>query len=834
MTVDTRSTQELLPWLVPLSEGIVVCKDSSLLACFEFTGVDYATVGDIERDVVSYAAERLMTLFRDLPVTLWWTVRRERTEDYPKGDIPDAVFKMMDDANRKTFETNAGFRNRHFFSVIHQPVTGTDSFISKVGAMSADGMKSWRAVIEACKATFFGTGALAWRASEIEAVLTEFEQKLEQISSVMADCQFVRLINQDMLGFLWAMSNPGLPMTPKLWNGRTFLDAYLSETPISVERGKLLFGDIAPTHVTAVSMKDWPESLAFGAFSTLTSLPVELVVSHCFRVQSTAETLKHIDSVKAVNDMLMYPLKAWVSGMLKRSGDGPTMNNPDPSRARASAEATAAKGAVNGGDVIFGYHNLTVLIIGRTEDEAENFTRHLLRMMHASPFIGAVRESIHLLSGFATTLPGNWTECRRWLTLSSANMVDIAPLEGVLLGERENEHLTKQLGKRCEAMTALPTDMNTPFYFNFHSGALGHTMVIGPSRTGKSVGMNFLLSQSRRYGDATRIVIFDRDYSCKIPTLLQGGDHMDLSSGQSIKLNPFMMIGDGEADRRFLVRWIEDRITARGAQVSAKDAKQISEAVEQMAALQDRNLCRLKTISTYLDTKLKLELAEWIEGGTYGTYFDNVEDSFDLSNFIAIEMGKIMEDPKIARAFMDYAFYRIMKRLQSQLVDGGSMAVTIIYLEEAGFLMSDEHFAAKLRDWLKTFAKLNALVILTTQSLEDMTEVSESQYAAIRDNILTRIFLPNPNAASAALRTFYSTRFALTDGVIDRIAHMRPRLDYLVVKPGVVRCVQIPLTAQQLAVCRSDTAAQRIFSKHYNTRAPGWEFGYINEVVEKL
>lgn len=834
MTADIRSTQELIPWLVPLSEGVVACKDGSLLACFEFTGVDYATAGDVERDVVGYAAERLMSLFRDLPVTLWWTVRRERTDDYPGGEVPDAVFRMMDDANRETFVANAGFKNRHFFSVILQPERGAGSFISKIGALSADGVSGWRAVSEAFKASYLGAGAFAWRASEIEATLRDYEQKLEQIGSVMADCRFVRLLSQDMLGFLWAMANPGLPMARKGWNGSTYLDALLSEGAIDVKRGHLEFGDVEPTYVTAVSMKDWPESLAFGAFSTLTSLPVELVVSHCFRVQSTAETIKIIDSVKAINDMLMYPLKAWLSGMAKRGGDGPTKNNPDPARARASAEATEAKGVLNGGEAIFGYHNLTVLIIGRTEEESESYTRQLLRMMHASPFIGAVRESVHLLAGFASTLPGNWTECRRWLTLSSTNMVDIAPLEGVLLGERENEHLTKQLGKRCEALTALPTDMNTPFYFNFHSGALGHTMVIGPSRTGKSVGMNFLLSQSRRYGDSTRIVIFDRDYSCKIPTLLQRGDHLDLSTGQGIHLNPFTMIGESEADRRFLSRWIEDRISARGTQVSAKDAKQISEAVQQMSALGNRDLCRLKTICTYLDSKLKLELAEWVEGGTYGAYFDNVEDTFELSNFVAIEMGKIMEDPKLARAFMDYAFYRIMKRLQGQLVDGAAMAVTIIYLEEAGFLMSDEHFAAKLRDWLKTFAKLNAFVILTTQSLEDMTEVSESQYAAIRDNILTRVFLPNPNAASDVLREFYSSRFALTNGVIDRIARMRPRLDYLVVQPGVVRCVQIPLDKRQLAVCRSDTAAQRIFNKHYNTRAPGWEFGYINEAVETL
>lgn len=830
MTTDVRSTQELLPWIAPITDGVVVCKDSSFLASFEFFGADADSVGEAEVFQVGQAVDRMMNALRDLPITIWWTLRREKTEDYPGEPMPDAISQMLDDEHRAQFLGQAAYVNRHFLSVIWMPEKSASGMFGKVGALMADGASLPVAIKTAVQSTYFGKGSFAWKAAEIERALLEFESKLEQIEHIIAALGAKRLRTSELLGFLWAQANPGKRMTPKLWDGNTYFDAALSEAPITVHRDVLQFGDTSTDtrYMTVTSMKTWPSYLAFNAFGTLMSLPTEMVISHCFRVMNKDATIKHIESVRRLNDTLKYSLKSWIASVANK-GSGLDDRNADPARIMAADEAREAMGVFNSGHAIFGYHTLAVTLIDEDLERVEESTRVLTRMFNSSPFTGTVRESMGALAAWATTLPGQWQECKRWLTLSSENATDLAPLMGVSRGQRMNDHFTAQLGKPCQALTVLPTDFNTPYYFNFHVGALGHALVIGPSRSGKSIGMNFLMSQYRKYGDHADILIFDKDASCRIPTLLQGGEHIDLrAGGEMIKLNPCLLATD-EQHWGFLAKWVEGLIASRGYAVTTEDAKQIYLAVRSMGENQNPMTHRLFTIRTQLTPELGMHLDEWVGAGQYAHYFDNEEDGFSLSQFACIEMGEVMREPRVARAFMDYAFYRLQRKLEDQRT--GNMRVTLVYVEECWFLLEDPYFAARLKDWLKTFAKLNAFLVLTTQSIEDLEGLPPAIFASVRDNIQTKIFLPNANALTEKLSEFYRKNFDLRPDLIHRIATAVPKQDYIIVQPEVSRKVRITLNQRQVAALRSDMAAQRVFARHYATKEPGWQAAYINELA---
>lgn len=829
MSGDVRSSQELLPWAVPITDRLVACKDSSFLATFEFQGADADTVGEADVYQVGQAADRMLSALRDLPVTIWWTVRRERTEDYPGEPMPDEISQMLDDDNREQFMSNAGLVNRHFLSVIWMPERNTASVFRKAGMLMAEGANVFKAAHFAIASTYFGQESFAWKAAELESAIVDFEAKLSQVEDILSSLQARRLGGQEFLGFLWAQANPGKRMKPKAWDGRTLLDAYLPERPITVYGDMMQFGDTSDDMVfaTLTSMKSWPDSLAFGAFNALTSLGCEMVISHCFRVMDTAASQKHIKSVKRINEVLKYSLQTWLVGTLLKGGQL-NENNADPARAQAAEEAKEALGELNAGNLIFGYHNISIMLIHNDEHVVAEMTRQMTRMFNASPFVGTVRESIGMVSAWATTLPGQWQECSRWLTLSSANMVDCAPLLGVASGQRMNHHLTEQLGRPCQALTVLPTDNNTPFYFNFHSGALGHTLVVGPSRTGKSIGMNFLISQFRKYGDAANIIIFDKDYSCRIPTLLQHGQHVDLQLSSTVKINP-MAMAKYEDCIPWLITWVEGLIASRGYAVTSEDIKAIAVAVTGTASNPSPHMHRLRTVRTMLPMHLGVHLDQWVNTGQFSAYFDNEEDSFDLGSFTCLEMGEIMKEPRVARAFMEYAFFRLMRSLKEQLT--GEMKVTMVYVEECWFLLEDEVFAARLKDWLKTFAKLNAFVVLTTQSAEDLEELPPSIFASIRDNIQTRIFLPNANILTEKLTNFYRRNFDLRPDLIQRIGTAIPKRDYIVVQPDVSRKVCISLSERQVSALRSDMPAQRIFNEVYAKKGPGWELEYIEAML---
>lgn len=834
-----RSSLELLPWLVPISDGLVICKDGAMLACYEITGLDLDSATSGQHLELAAAADRFAEVFRDQPVSFWWTVHRQKTEEYPQGQFPSMIAKWMDDEHRESFLAEGGYRNRHFVSVLWMPAKAAVGVLDRASLFIEEGLSPFRAAIEAIKASIVNRSSFAFRAAEISQAVREFEPLLERAEAAIYLNSPRRLRDEELLGFLWCCANPGQRMTPKAWDGKSLLDGYLPEQPITVYAEALGFGDgESRRYAAAISLKTPPtEGTQFSAFSGLLTMDCELTLSLVFRVASTKETEAHIATLKRINEAMLYPPTAYIAGAVRGGDMNPS--KMDQGRAEALAEIAQAKGEMAAGRVVFGWANATLVLYHSSGEDLSDRVRIALRGFHTGKFVGAVRETIHLTSAWASTLPGQWQECQRWMMLSSANMVDLAPLVGVRDGEIENEHLSRQMGSPQPCLTVLNTDYRTPFYFNFHSGGVGHTLVFGPSGSGKSVAMNFLISQFGRYA-GSRVMIFDKDYSCRIPTLLQGGVHVDLKPGARIRLNPLALCAEPR-HRAFLVSWVESLISSRGYRITTADSQKISAALGDMAARFDPSLIRLSGLATQLDGHLRDELAPWLKErpdggpeGSYADYFDHAEDELDLSRHLtAIEMNDVMRIPVVGRAFLDYAFYRL--RLLLEGAGDGRVFPTLIYIEEAWFLMQDEAFCDRLIDWLKTFRKLNASVVMATQSLEDVSGLSPRILAALRDNVLTRLYLPNGSALSEGVYDTYHRGMGLSADQIERIAHAVPREDYFVVKPGIARMVKLRLTPLQIAACRSDQRAQRTFERHYQPDRPldDWAEAYITDMLEE-
>ena len=838
-----RSSMELLPWMVPIAEGLILCKDGSLLACYEFVGIDLDGSGEDTQRELAAAADRFMDTFRDRPVSMWWTVHRQKTAEYPEGRFPSVVGQVLDDDNRAQFLNGGNYRNRHFLSVLWQPPVGASGVMDRVSAFVAEGLTPIRALIEGIKASVANRSSFAFRATEIDQAVGEFEPLLERAEGSLYLCAPRRLRGKELLGFLWACANPGQRMVPKGWDGQSLLDGWLPETPISHvadSNGVIAFGDNEERrYAAAISLRSPPkEGTAFAGFSGLLMIDCELTLSVLFRVMSTNEAEKHMAAVKRINETMRFPITAYLAGAMR----GGQMNDDkaDPARTEAVNEVLAARGEMTSGRSVFGNTNVSLVLYNEDRGVLEAVVKDTMRSLYAGKFVGAVRETLHLLSSWATTLPGQWGECQRWIVLSSQNAVDLAPLVGVHDGEFYNEHLTRQMGAPMPCLTALSTEYRTPFYLNLHSGGVGHALVLGPTGSGKSVGMNFLLSQWGRYPNS-RVLIFDKDYSCRIPTLLQGGKHIDLKPGARIRLNPLKLALQPE-HRPFVVSWIEGLISARGYKITTQDSQKIAQAVADLASPSrgDLSLIRLSGLATQLDSHLRDELTPWLrkevddESGSLSAYFDHEEDEIDLAGHMtAIEMNDVMRIPMVARAFLDYAFYRLRMLLEGAA--DGSVFPTVIYIEECWFLMQDDSFLDRLIDWLKTFRKLNCSVVMATQSLEDIASMSPRVLAALRDNVMTRIYLPNPSAMSESAYPMYRKGMGLTDGQISRIANATPREDYFVVKPGVARLVKMRLTPRQVSACRSDQLAQRTFERIYRPDAPveQWAPEYLNAMLEK-
>ena len=71
-------------------------------------------------------------------------------------------------------------------------------------------------------------------------------------------------------------------------------------------------------------------------------------------------------------------------------------------------------------------------------------------------------------------------------------------------------------------------------------------------------------------------------------------------------------------------------------------------------------------------------------------------------------MTALLDSPRLRTPALLYLFHRIDERL-----DGSP---TMILIDEAWKALDDPMFAARIRDWLKTLRKRNAMIGFATQS----------------------------------------------------------------------------------------------------------------------
>lgn len=810
-----RPISEILPWLTIYQDNLVLNKDGSVLVIYELDGVDIEGMTQVDIDSYAQVAENSFREMSDR-ITIWSTVHRRRKNKY----LDHAVFtneysKYIDDLWRYEIEAGQLFANCHYISILYTPRSGADGFFDRVSLFAKNGQPMPKAVFNAIKSTVKKSDSFAIEASRLEAEIASFSRLLDIFESGMDTFGLRKLGPDELRSFLHNTCSPATEGA-KLRASRiaTYLDTYLPDNHLRAHDDLLEFSHNDKKFIAALSVKDWPEGTYPGMLDDLLAAPTEITISQVFRFVDDSEAEAFISKKEKHNIASSKSIFAYVKeGITKEES-----SQINTGRLQLAADAQDALRELTAERKRFGYYNLTVLCYGDTKKEANESARQADKIMRRNSYV-SVRETLHLQSAWAGTIPGQWGELVRWHFVNIANLADLAHFRTIHTGSDTNHYLTEEMKTLHPSLTMLTTELATPFYFNFHVNDLAHTFIVGPSRNGKSTLINFLVSQFRKY-PKSNVFIFDKDYSVYIPTLMQGGSYVDLFGEKepAIKLNPLRFIND-KKHWTWIKNFIEILLSYRQVEITSEDDKTIQNAIEKMASMSDSSLQCLSALRMFLDERLSAELEIWCKGGQFGHFFDNVEDEFNLSSFVAIEMGGLLGNPLLAVAFLEYAFYSIFQKL-----DG---TPTLIEIEECWFLLSFPHMADKIKDWLKTFAKKNAFLVMATQSLDDLQR--SEIFSTIIDNMPTRIYLPNPNAM--ANYEMYKKSFGLNDEQIKRIRTATRKRNYYIVQPGVSRMVDIAFSKEIMAVLRSNPSAIQAFQKHRATKLPNWRNNYLEEMM---
>ena len=727
-----------LPYLRLIDESTLLLRDGSVMTAIQVPGLLFETEDSEALNAHAATREVVLRSTLDARFVLYHHVIRRRVSVDLDAEFPDPISRHIDARWRERLGSGQLFVNDQFITLIRRPARGKAGLVERMGKKfrrkggerlepDAKDLRSLRAASQGLVAALQAYGA------------TPLGDYVGPQGNT----------NSEMLELLSALYNGEMRPVRKPADD-VDIGHMLPYRRVSFGLDAIeMRGSGSPDFAAVLGMKDYPEATSPGLLDSLLRLPFEMVVS-----ESYAPTERQ--TARERMDLAIRRLKS-----------------ADEEAAAERADMMAARDALGNGAVGFGDHHLTVMVkerhLGRLDDAMAACAAAL-----ADTGAIAVREDTNLEPAFWGQFPGNEAYLVRRALISSANMASFGSLHGFALGQAQGNHWG-------EAVTLLETTSATPFFFNFHHGDLGNFSVIGPSGSGKTVVMNFLAAQAQKF--SPRTILFDKDRGAELFVRGIGGRYDSIRSGEPTGFNP-LALPDTPGNKAFLRDWLGVLLKAEGPE----EEQTIAGAVD-AAYANDASLRRLRYFKELLSGSRRPQpgdladrLGAWIGEGENAWMFDNAEDKLDLSaRVLGFDMTALLENPKLRTPTMMYLFHRIEERLDGK--------PTMILIDEGWKALDDEIFAARIRDWLKTLRKRNALVGFATQSARDALESRIS--TALVEQTATMVFMPN----SRARPEDYCDGFGLTEHELALIrtlpAHSRC---FLVRQPDASVVVRLDLS----------------------------------------
>lgn len=743
-----------LPYARLVDEQTLLLRDGSLMSALQVPGLLFETEDTAALNRHAVTREVMLRSNLDARFVLYHHVIRRRVSVELAAEFDDPLAAHIDRRWRNKLSRGSLFVNDQFVTLVRRPARGKAGLAEKAGkwlsrrrdALEADPreLRSLRAACQALAASLGDYGA----------------QPLGDYlgPSGAANNELLELLSALYNGEMRPVRRPGEETDV----GRMLPYRRASFGLDAMElRGAGAMGS-GPDFAAILSLKDYPDATSPGLLDSMLRLPFEMVVTESFAPQERQSARERMDLA------------------LRR------LRSADEEAMAERAEMLSARDALGTGATGFGDHHLTVLVRASDLARLDDATASVAAALADTGAI-AVREDTNLEPAFWGQFPGNEAFLVRRAMISTANMASFGSLHGFALGQATGNHWG-------DAVALLETTSATPFFFNFHAsgtggGDLGNFSVIGPSGSGKTVVMNFLVAQAQKFSPKT--ILFDKDRGAELFIRGIGGRYDRIRPGEPTGFNP-LALPDSPATRAFLRDWLAVLLKADGPE----ELGVIAGAVD-AAYANDASLRRLRHFRELLSGARRPQpgdladrLTPWIEDGEHAWLFDNpalsgvegATDKLDLSaRVLGFDMTALLESPRLRTPVMMYLFHRIDERLDGQ--------PTMILIDEGWKALDDEVFAARIRDWLKTLRKRNALVGFATQSARDALD---SRIAtALVEQTATMIFMPNARAKAED----YCDGFGLTAHELSLIrslpAHSRA---FLVRQPDASVVVRLDLS----------------------------------------
>ena len=425
------------------------------------------------------------------------------------------------------------------------------------------------------------------------------------------------------------------------------------------------------------------------------------------------------------------------------------------------ADMDLALNELGDGQFCMGEYHYSLVVFG---DDVADVGRR------AAQAIGAVGESSSLQmspvdlvadAAWFAQMPGNWQWRPRDAKLSSRAFAALASGHNFARGKRDGNPWG-------EALALLRTPSGQPFYLNLHNSPEGedsadkklpgNTLIIGSTGVGKTTLEMLLLSLTRKWSPAPRLVLFDLDRGCEIAIRALGGRYFALEAGKPTGCNPLQR-EPTPARIQFWEQLIRTCVDTPAMPLMPSDERAIADAVKAVA-LMPAHLRRFSTVRQNLpktgENSLFERLGRWCQGGALGWVFDMADDRLgELGDaaVIGFDTTEFLDLPEVRTPVMLY-----LLQVMEELVNGERL---IYVISEFWKALDHPIFSDFAKQKQKTIRKQNGLGIFDTQSASDVLRHPIGR--TMVEQSVTKIFLANPEA----VREEYVEGFGLSEAEYD-------------------------------------------------------------------
>lgn len=719
---------DFIPYEHHWDKETIITKNRELVQVIKVEGFSFETADDDVVDMKKMVRNSLYKSMAEGTFALWFHMVRRRQSAYPGGTMPPGFAKEVDDRWKAKHHAKSSFVNELYITVVRKQDTKgaakLENLFNKLeqkASKDADASqlkemhKELKEAVYRVLATFKDYGART-----LTTKMTEFGPVSEPLEFLG------RLVNG---GETQKMLVPTIDIAHYLPVNRMYFGSRAIE--IRSATGTKYAG--------MVSIKEYAPHTAAGIMDAFLQLPFEFVISQSYQFENRQA---NIGSMQLQQRRMMQ--------------------SQDVAHSQVREISDALDMSMSG-HIAFGLHHMTVLCMEDNLNALEGAISMVIAEL-VNVGINPVREKLVLEQCFWAQLPGNFDFIGRKSKINTLNIAGFAAMHNYPVGKAEGNHWG-------DAVTVFDTTSGTPFFFNYHARDVGHTTIIGPTGSGKTVLMNFLCAQARKFN--CRMFMFDKDRGAEIFVRAVGGKYTHIDPGKACRFNP-LQLDDTMENRSFIAEWLAALISPNGEPVSADDMDVIQRAVDGNYKLAKQNRV-LSNIAPFFGLEgpgtVAGRLKQWHSGGRFAPIFDNADDVIDFHSdtVFGFEMGDVLANKQCLIPVLLYLFHRIQISL-----DG---TPTMIILDEAWALIDNKVFAGKIKDWLKTLRKLNGMVVFATQSVEDAVNSDISD--TLIQQTATQIFLPNPKATEP-----YRKAFMLSEREFNLLKNTDPGTRYFLVKQG--------------------------------------------------